>query len=182
MSEVSIVEDDPRPVVAELADLLQARPFHQNQYDNLCRFMIYFSLAESKLTSMAAGLGGTDALAQELVVHNGMDSQAIDDCYRYFIRRYRDSPDSDYRFNKLAPPEYVKNAIRGRFVTLLQIQSPTIEDKISFVFKVIFRLRHNLFHGEKWSYNLEDREANFSHANNVLLSCLTLTRGNMWHP
>ncbi|HCN5210848.1 TPA: hypothetical protein N6X18_001970 [Escherichia coli] len=182
MSELNVVEGNQLLVVSELADLLRRQPLNQIQYDNLCRFMIYFSLAESKLAPMASGLGGTDELSRALIDINGVDKDAIDDCYAFFIRRYRDQPDSERRFRKLAPAEYVGARQMPRFAALLQTQTPTTEEKISFVFKVIFRLRHNLFHGEKWSYNLEGQDDNFSHAACVLLSTLNLTRGSMWQP
>jgi hypothetical protein len=37
---------------------------------------------------------------------------------------------------------------------------------------IIFRLRNNLFHGEKWQYQLRDQKSNFEHATNFLLSCM----------
>lgn len=37
---------------------------------------------------------------------------------------------------------------------------------------IIFRLRNNLFHGEKWQYQLRDQRNNFKNATNFLLSCM----------
>lgn len=182
MNEINIVEREQFSVTTELAMLIDGNPFEQNKYDNLCRFMIYFSLAESKLPHMADGIGGTDNLATVLNAHDGIDKDVINDSYAFFVRRYRDSSDSEERFGKLAPIKYVGSRQMPRFLDLLQLRTPTIEEKVSFVFKVIFRLRHNLFHGEKWSYKLDGQNDNFSHSINVLLSTLTLTRGRLWEP
>jgi len=37
---------------------------------------------------------------------------------------------------------------------------------------VIYRLRNNLFHGEKWLYELRDQKNNFEHANVFLISLM----------
>ncbi|HDH1436266.1 hypothetical protein [Klebsiella variicola] len=182
MTAINMLEREQSPVTTELADLINGNPFDQNMYDNLCRFMIYFSLAESKLAPMGEGIGGTDKLAKVLRAHHGIDNDVINDSYTFFIRRYRDNPGAEGRFRKLAPSEYVGIRQMRKFENLLQMQTPTMEEKLSFVFKVIFRLRHNLFHGEKWSYKLEDQNDNFSYSVNVLLSTLTLTRGILWNP
>lgn len=182
MTAINIVEREQLPVTTELADLINGNPFDQNMYDNLCRFMIYFSLAESKLTPMGDGIGSTDELAKVLSAHHGINNDVIDDSYAFFVRRYRDSPDSEDRFRKLAPIERVGVRQMRKFEYLLQLRTPTMEEKVSFVFKVFFRLRHNLFHGEKWSNRLEGQNDNFSHSVDVLLSALTLTRGRLWNP
>lgn len=182
MTAINILEREQLPVTTELADLINSNPFDQNMYDNLCRFMIYFSLAESKLAHMGEGIGGTDKLAKVLKAYNGIDNDVINDSYAFFVRRYRDTPGSEARFRKLAPSDYVGVRQMRKFEDLLQLQAPTMEEKVSFVFKVIFRLRHNLFHGEKWSYKLEGQNENFSYSVNVLLSALILTRGRLWNP
>ncbi|HAV1801145.1 TPA: hypothetical protein JG906_001450 [Enterobacter hormaechei subsp. steigerwaltii] len=182
MPELNAQENERLNVADELSELMRGRPLDTIQYDNLCRFMIYFSLSESKISEIAAGFGRTDDLARKLITHNGFNQDVIDDCYAYFIGRYRDQPNSENRFNRLAPARHVFGPQRQRFVELLHKQEPSLEERISFVFKVVFRLRHNLFHGEKWSYNLQGQDANFSHAVTVLLSTLTLTRGEIWHP
>lgn len=182
MSDVIIEEGGSVSGVDELATLMCAPHFTQIQYDKVCRFMIYFSIAESKFAPMRDGLRGTDTLAHDLVSNGCVDHQVIEDSYLYFIERYRDNAQSANRFNKLVPDQFIGPALKARFVSLLHVQAPTLEEKVSLVYKVIFRLRHNLFHGEKWSYNLKGQDGNFSHAVNVLLSCLTLSRQVMWHP
>ncbi len=40
---------------------------------------------------------------------------------------------------------------------------------------IVFRLRNNLFHGEKWSYHLRNQGDNFKYANNFLKSVMSHT-------
>ncbi len=37
---------------------------------------------------------------------------------------------------------------------------------------IIFRLRNNLFHGEKWRYQLQGQHSNFNHANLLLIKLM----------
>ncbi|CCE97846.1 Hypothetical protein SFHH103_03354 [Sinorhizobium fredii HH103] len=37
---------------------------------------------------------------------------------------------------------------------------------------IVWRFRNNLFHGEKWAYQLQDQLSNFTNANAVLMRLL----------
>lgn len=50
----------------------------------------------------------------------------------------------------------------------------TTEVKTIGILIIVFRLRNNLFHGEKWQYSLKDQLGNFSWANNFLKCLLDL--------
>ncbi|ECL0731456.1 hypothetical protein FQN67_16960 [Salmonella enterica] len=179
MFKVNTASDSQLNIVDELEELLDSRVLNQTRYDSLCSFMILFSLAEAKLKM--DGVGGTCIFADKLVECSGFDSEVIDDCYQYFIQRHREEDLAEERFLKLAPTEHVKGDLRRNFITLLEKTDPTQADKISLVFKVMYRLRHNLFHGTKWSHNLSMQDGLFSHANCVLKSCLWKTRLNWLH-
>lgn len=43
---------------------------------------------------------------------------------------------------------------------------------------VVYRLRNNLFHGEKWAFGLREQLNNFTHANAVLMDALSLEKFN----
>lgn len=45
-------------------------------------------------------------------------------------------------------------------------------DRMLGLLMIIWRLRNNLFHGEKWAYKLRDQLGNFTHANRVLMRLL----------
>jgi len=38
---------------------------------------------------------------------------------------------------------------------------------------IIFRLRNNLFHGEKWKYQLQGQQSNFNHASLLLIKLMS---------
>lgn len=60
--------------------------------------------------------------------------------------------------------EIVKAVIMG--------SSNSPRDRILCLLMIIWRLRNNLFHGEKWAYQLRDQLENFTHANSVLMRIL----------
>ena len=39
---------------------------------------------------------------------------------------------------------------------------------------IVFRLRNNFLHGEKWDYGFQGQLANFRHANDVLMFALDM--------
>lgn len=39
---------------------------------------------------------------------------------------------------------------------------------------IVFRLRNNFLHGEKWAYGFQDQLLNFKHANDVLMKVMSL--------
>lgn len=45
-------------------------------------------------------------------------------------------------------------------------------DQLLTVLMIVWRFRNNLFHGEKWAYQLEGQLANFTQANAVLMRLL----------
>ena len=47
-------------------------------------------------------------------------------------------------------------------------------DSVAVLLIIVYRLRCNLFHGAKWSYNIQGQLDNFTHANAVLMSALDI--------
>lgn len=45
-------------------------------------------------------------------------------------------------------------------------------DRTLCLLMIVWRLRNNLFHGEKWAYELHDQRENFMHANSILMRVL----------
>lgn len=45
-------------------------------------------------------------------------------------------------------------------------------DRLLTVLMIVWRFRNNLFHGEKWTYQLQGQLSNFTHANTALMRLL----------
>lgn len=87
----------------------------------------------------------------------------------YFRNRYFNNGALTYHFPHLNlraadSLETVKAVIEGT--------SNAPHDRILCLLMIVWRLRNNLFHGEKWAYQLRDQLENFIHANSVLMRVL----------
>lgn len=91
----------------------------------------------------------------------------------YFRMRYYADGDFTYRFHHLhlersGNPQVVRDVLSG--------QDTAPESVTAALLIVVFRYRNNLFHGEKWAYQLREQEQNFVHANAVLMRAIELDR------
>ena len=48
------------------------------------------------------------------------------------------------------------------------------EEIAAAVLIIVYRFRNNLFHGVKWSYELQGQLENFTHANTALMQAIEL--------
>ncbi|MBA8903180.1 hypothetical protein [Phyllobacterium sp. P30BS-XVII] len=87
----------------------------------------------------------------------------------YFRQRYFANGDFTHHFLhlKLRPadqPALVRSVIDG--------SNSDPRDRLLTLLLIVWRFRNNLFHGEKWTYRLQDQLQNFAHANAVLMRLL----------
>lgn len=87
----------------------------------------------------------------------------------YFRNRYFANGALTYHFShlNLRPsdhPDLVQAVIEGA--------NNAPRDRMLALLMIVWRLRNNLFHGEKWAYGLRDQLDNFRHANGVLMRML----------
>lgn len=167
---------------ADLSNLLGAGGLPNEDLESVTRFMTFFSLAEAKIVGLNDGLAGTDKLSNLLIDGGFIDAAALDAIFQYFVTRYRSNEEPNERFSKLAPTNFVNGKLRERFLELLLSIKPSPNEKLSFVLKVMLRLRHNLFHGVKWAYLLQGQRDNFDHSTEFLLMLLNRTKGELWSP
>ena len=57
---------------------------------------------------------------------------------------------------------------------VLRRETATDSEILSAILIIVLRLRNNLFHGEKWMYELQGQLQNFNNANSVLMSVMDL--------
>ncbi|WP_084376616.1 hypothetical protein [Pseudomonas mucidolens] len=87
----------------------------------------------------------------------------------YFRNRYYADGELTHHFPhlKLRPSDHlslVQEVVEG-------VNDPP-RDRMLALLMIVWRLRNNLFHGEKWAYELRDQRENFSHANSILMRIL----------
>ena len=130
-------------------------------------FTLLWSLFEAK--ALAA-----NASAQKIisVVHQAVDKGAMEisrhqKTLEYFRERYFFEGEFTTNFNKL---NLRRNDNQSLVCEVLSGSNNSPADCISTILIVIYRFRNNLFHGQKWEYELQGQQMNFIHANNVLMT------------
>jgi hypothetical protein len=106
------------------------------------------------------------------VIHDGVSTGRIriepyEDCLEYFRNRYYEAGNFTHYYQQLK--------LRGNdnaplVRAVLCRDNNDAADCISAILIVIYRFRNNLFHGQKWEYELAGQLANFKHANGVLMA------------
>jgi hypothetical protein len=91
------------------------------------------------------------------------------DSLNYFRNRYSAEGSLTHHFRglRLRPsdqPELVEAVITGK--------NTNPKDSVAALLIIVYRLRNNLFHGEKWEYRIQDQQGNFTHANAALIRAL----------
>lgn len=89
----------------------------------------------------------------------------------HFRGRYFDGNALTDNFRRLFLPErdyktLVEHFVRGEALTL--------RETVTALLIIVYRIRNNLFHGNKWDGDMQDERMNFSHANDVLIAFMDL--------
>ena len=134
--------------------------------DSITNFTLVFSRAEQVLMEGNGSIRKTHEYAEELADKLGMDAGIAFD---YFRNRYITSIDGESRLDALCPD---KPRDRQKVFDAFVKVDPSSKDKMEAVLNVCLRLRHNLFHGNKWQYGLAGQEENLEHATLLLSRCL----------
>lgn len=98
-----------------------------------------------------------------------LEAERYDAELAYFRNRYFSGGTMTHHFPFLNlrgsdHPDIVRAVIAG--------ENGDPRDEMLCLMMIVWRLRNNLFHGEKWTYKLRDQLENFTHANSVLMRVL----------
>jgi hypothetical protein len=93
----------------------------------------------------------------------------FDESLAYFRQRYFSEGEFTYHFRDLKfrsgdHRSLVESVLRGT-----NQEPPAI---VSALLIIVYRLRNNLFHGEKWVGKIYDQKNNFDNANQILMMAL----------
>jgi hypothetical protein len=135
----------------------------------ILHFTLLWSLFEAKVLSNNASSNRVLALVHDWEARHILDASKFHQPIEYFKSRYFNNGDFTYYFDglRLRPndtPELVKNVLRGA--------NSDPADSVAALLIIVYRLRNNLFHGEKWSYELRDQFENFTNANQALMAAI----------
>lgn len=146
---------------------------HNEERTLLMHFTFLWSLFEGEVLNSAASVNTIKQAVQRWNQAGLLSPQTFAAAVGYFRERYYADGTFTYRFYHLhlersGNPQIVRNVLSG--------QDSAPDSVISALLIIVYRYRNNLFHGEKWTYQLQEQEHNFSRANEVLMRAVELNR------
>lgn len=161
--------------VAEMALLEKVAPGHcQLKLDEqiaILRFLLLWSLFEKEVLNLRGNAQTIVKAAKQWAENELLTEEIFESQIYYFRNRYYHHGEYTEHFKNLnlRPrdcPQLVKKVLRNL---------DTNPDEVSAaVLIIVYRIRNNLFHGEKWSYGLHGQLDNFNHANAALMKAIKL--------
>ena len=133
------------------------------------RFTLAFSYSEHKIMGEYAETRKCDDYAQSAASLTLQDVKAE---LFYFQNRYAIQAGHEQKLAELC------NGDKHSEHQILKALSGNEHEKLEVIeslFRICLRLRHNLFHGRKWSYMLHNQIDNLNHATDFLVKALRVT-------
>ncbi len=104
--------------------------------------------------------------SNNLLVHGRFEESLA-----YFRARYIENGQPTEQYQALR----LRNTDRPELVfAVLKGENNDAADLVAALLIVVFRLRNNLFYGNKWAYGIQGQRDNFVHANIVLMKVLEI--------
>ena len=132
-------------------------------------FSFLWSRFEGKVMNRRCDLPRIRNYVKQLEEQGGLEFLEVEKYVEYLRNRYFRDGDVTGHYHGLNLD--VHNNTKEVLETLRNENAPKAVKAIGYLI-VIYRLRNNLFHGEKWQYNLEGQLDNFAYANDYLKSMM----------
>jgi hypothetical protein len=144
-----------------------------DERDAITHFVFLWSLFEARMLTASASPKSIIALAKRLDGQPLRTDRVLDEALAYFKRRYYSNGQFNYSFETLyfRPGDH-----RSLVEDILSGKKSDRADRLAATMLVIYRLRNNLFHGLKWSYDILEQRDNFVNANRILMCLLEMGR------
>ena len=139
----------------------------------IMHFSFLWSLFESEAMNRRGDANALVAVARQWADADLVTEEIFEPQLAYFRDRYYLDGKFAHHFDylNLSPadhPDLVKRVLKNEEAELHEIASALLI--------IVYRFRNNLFHGEKWAYQIHGQLENFKHANTVLMQAIELYR------
>lgn len=133
-------------------------------------FTMLWSFFENRYLGKSAGPKVIEDFVKQRLDEHSLQVAQLEPHFAYFQNRYMTNSGETEHFAALhlrenESPKRVRGALNGSLANDL--------DRLYALFIIVYRLRNNFFHGEKWTYGLRGQKSNFEHANQVLIIALS---------
>jgi len=137
-------------------------------------FSLLWSFFEARVMANNASIRDFRARVTQAANHgDGLDVAPFQEALAFFTARYRDSGGFNHRFQALRFHPGPNGGRAEVEAVLSEAQTGSAETLLALLI-IVYRLRNNLFHGEKWSYYFKDQLGNFTHASAILMRTVEL--------
>ena len=148
------------------------RELSAEELDEITHFLFLWMIFEARALHTHACAVRISRAAKRWAKAGLLDSNPFGEHLAYFRNRYVKNGELTRRFRGLNfrdndKPHLVRTVLRGK--------ESIPEDVTAAVLVIVYRLRNNLFHGVKWSYELRKHFENFTCANKVLMHAIERT-------
>lgn len=141
-----------------------------NDIEEIMNFALLWNMFEGRIFGKYIKKSGIDEKTPKIAKY--IKEEVIDDAFSYFKNRYVEEEEGKYKFKHLYLDRTLnKTAIETIYETL-KVNSCMKEEKVKIILYIIYRLRNNLFHGEKEAYELYAQNEMFGVCNSFIIECL----------
>jgi len=137
---------------------------------NVLHFCLMWSLFESRICERHASVGKMKGFTKRLNSMKALKQEDFDPYLLYFQKRYLRNGKTNDRFDKLR----ISSVYRDHVESVLKKEETENASIILALLIIIYRLRNNLFHGEKPIITLQDQNIHLNVANRFLAKVLDL--------
>lgn len=138
-------------------------------------FCLLWSFLEEWVLENNANVAAIKRKVAEAAMREGdMDLVPFDGPVAFFTDRYFDGAKMTQTFEGLRFQG--NNGGRAEVEAVLNGNEKGSVEILSALLIIVYRLRNNLLHGEKWSYRFKDQFGNFTNANIVLMRAMDIFR------
>lgn len=147
------------------------------ELQEIMHFSILWSFFEAKVLDMKAS---SDKIKETVITWKELGQLDLETSSNllknldYFKGRYfRSDGTPTEHFERF---EFRSSKEKGFIEKILKGRQTNLEDSVSALLIIAYRFRNNLFHGNKWKFELRDQFDNFKILNSILISALEIHR------
>ena len=141
----------------------------ESERNAIADFSMVWSFFEGTALGGFCNMAEIRKFSERLAAQNNIGRCNINLYLPYLKQRYFVNGELTHHFEHL---HIDRSGNPAEIVEALCNEAASEKTKLIGCLGVIFRLRNNLFHGEKWQYQLRDQKQNFINATNFLMSCM----------
>ena len=147
----------------------------------ITEFSFLWSLFEAKSLNKRGSANAIVESANRWAASGHLTEDRFSRELAYFRDRYVADGEFTHHFDNL---HLRKNDAPDLVMRVLKREDAESEEIAAAVLIIVYRFRNNLFHGVKWSYELQGQLDNFAHANTALMQAIelhdVLNAGERW--